>query len=145
MHKPALFAMTLLLAGCTTVAGRLTGTPGEEWDTELRPQNGSSVRGSVEAKSGPGGTTATIRLVGGVPGTTHPWHLHRGKCGSNGAIVGEMTAYPPLVVGNDGQTSATASIAPDIGGGSDKDYHVNVHASPQNMAVVVSCGNLDAD
>lgn len=145
MRSVALLVSTVVLVGCSTVAGRIGGTPGEDWDAELTPQGGSSVRGTVTAKSGVGGTTSTIQIRGAMAGATHPWHIHRGDCGSNGAIVGEASAYPPLVVGADGLASATASIGPDIDTAQDDDYYVNVHASPQNMASIIACGELDED
>lgn len=106
--------------------GWYVSAPGEDWKAELRGQSGATVGGTVEARSGTEGTTATIQLQGASSGSRHPWHIHRGTCGSNGPIVGPATAYPLLVVGSD-----------------DDAYYVNVHASPENMGTIVSCGQLD--
>ena len=132
----------LLLAACSTVRNRISAE-GEDWNARLGSTTGSTVSGTTEARSGTSGTTATIRIQGASSGSTHPWHIHRGACGSNGPIVGPANAYPHLVVGADGRATATATVAVDIGVGDEDDYHVNVHASPQNMGTIVACGDLD--
>ena len=142
MHRYSVLAAVVLVAGCATIQNRVSA-PGEDWKAELRGQSGTTVGGTVEARSGTEGTTATIRLQGASSGSRHPWHIHRGTCGSNGPIVGPATAYPLLMVGSDGRATATATIGLDIGVGDDDAYYVNVHASPQNLGTIVSCGQLD--
>jgi Cu/Zn superoxide dismutase len=142
MKTHAILAATLLVAGCATVQQRISAE-GEDWDATLSSTTGSTVGGTVEARSGTTGTTATIRLQGAASGGRHPWHIHRGTCGSNGPIVGPASAYPVLVVGADGRATATATLAEDIGIGDVDDFYVNVHASPQNMGTIIACGDLD--
>jgi hypothetical protein len=88
----------------------------------------------------PGQTQAHVDISNAVPGAQHPWHVHRGQCGSDQGIFGPADAYKPLKVENDGKASGTAVLPvplPKTG-----DYFVNVHASAKNMKSIVACGNL---
>ena len=88
----------------------------------------------------PGQTQAHVEISNAVPGAKHPWHVHRGQCGSDQGIFGPADAYKPLKVESDGKASATATLSvtlPKTG-----DYFVNVHASANNMKTIVACGNL---
>jgi hypothetical protein len=88
----------------------------------------------------PGQTQAHVDISNAVPGAKHPWHVHRGKCGSDQGIFGPADGYKPLKVESDGKASAAAVLSvplPKTG-----DYFVNVHASATNMKTIVACGNL---
>jgi hypothetical protein len=93
-----------------------------------------------EQRGEPTRSQAHVEVTNAVPGGDHPWHVHQGQCGSNGPIVGPATAYRSLEVDNDGKASATADLPiamPRTG-----QYHVNVHASVNNMGTIIACGNL---
>lgn len=88
----------------------------------------------------PGQTVAQVEITNAVPGGKHPWHVHKGQCGSDQGILGPADGYKPLQVGSDGKASSTAVLPvprPKTG-----DYFVNVHASAKNMKTTVACGNL---
>ena len=85
-------------------------------------------------------TRAHVSIANAPPGGRHPWHVHRGQCGSDQGILGPADAYPVLKVGGNGQADADATLPiplPRQG-----DFFVNVHASPANMGTIVACGNL---
>lgn len=87
-----------------------------------------------------GETRAHVDISNAIPGAKHPWHVHRGQCGSDQGIFGAADAYKPLEVEKDGKASSTATLqvpAPKTG-----QYFVNVHASASNMKSIVACGNL---
>jgi hypothetical protein len=98
-------------------------------------------RGWWGAQQGePTRSQAHVEITNAVPGGDHPWHVHQGQCGSNGPIVGSANAYRSLEVDKDGRASATADLAlpmPRTG-----QYHVNVHASANNLGTIIACGNL---
>lgn len=142
MRPYSMLAVAILIAGCTTVQNRVSA-PGEDWNASLSSQSGTTVGGTVQARAGETGTTATISLQGASSGARHPWHIHKGTCGSNGPIVGPASAYPVLMVGSDGRATATATVSVNIDVGEDDDYYVNVHASPENLGTIVACGDLD--
>jgi hypothetical protein len=103
----------------------------------------SDIRGegwaAVDPKD-PNKTQAYVSISNAVPNAVHPWHVHRGECGSDQGIAGPADAYPPLKVNGDGKAQATADLGvtmPRSGR-----YFVNVHASPKNMSRIVACGNL---
>ena len=87
-----------------------------------------------------GQIVAYVSISNAVPKAVHPWHVHRGECGSDQGVAGPADAYPPLKVKDDGRAEATAHLAtslPRTGR-----FFINVHASPKNMKTIVACGNL---
>ncbi len=85
-------------------------------------------------------TRAGVEISNAAPGGVHPWHVHRGQCGSDQGIFGPADAYDPLKVEGDGRATATAELPialPRTGS-----FFVNVHASSRNMSTIVACGNL---
>jgi hypothetical protein len=99
------------------------------------------VRGTgTWAREGDNASLVTVTVSNATPGGIHPWHVHRGRCGDNGPIVGDAAAYKPLAVDGNGNASSTARLnvtLPDSG-----NYYVNVHALATNMGTIISCGNL---
>jgi hypothetical protein len=113
-----------------------------KWGGKLAPQGGTSVAGAVTIEPGSSGTSthAVVTITGGDPGVTYPWHVHSGKCGDNGGVVGQAPAYTPIKIGNDGNGKVDVTLPfaiPDNGA-----YYVNIHKSATDMATIVSCGNL---
>jgi hypothetical protein len=85
-------------------------------------------------------TRAQVQISNAVPGGQHPWHVHRGQCGSDQGIFGPADAYEPLKVEGNGRATSSATLPvafPRTG-----EYFVNVHASSKNMRAIVACGNL---
>src|SRR5215207_5506503 len=85
-------------------------------------------------------TQAYVEISNAAPGGQHPWHVHRGQCGSDLGVLGPADDYPVLKVDGDGEASADAELPlpmPVTG-----QYFVNVHASAANMGTIVACGNL---
>ena len=124
------------LAGATSVAFD------HEWKAVLAPVSGSNITGDaeVEGKDKDKKTEAEVSIKGATAGAEHPWHVHQGKCGSNGGIVGPATAYPVLKVKEDGSAKAEAHL--DIAAPTSGEYFVNVHKSASDLKTIVSCGNL---
>ena len=115
---------------------------GEDWSAKLAGQgNFTRVSGTARAVSMNAQLTANVSLTGATPGAVHPWHVHEGKCGSGGAIVGDASAYTPLTVGSDGTAQGNATVNATLHEA--REYHVNVHASASDMATIIACGNLD--
>lgn len=85
-------------------------------------------------------TLAHVEISNAVPGGVHPWHVHRGQCGTDLGILGPADAYKPLKVEGNGRASSDATLPvvfPRSG-----DLFVNIHASTKNMSTIVACGNL---
>lgn len=115
---------------------------GEEWEGSIRGLNMySAMTGTARARVVEGVADISVSLRGGTPGQTHPWHLHEGKCGSGGPIVGDPYAYPPITIGATGNATATAKIQKSLNEA--LDYHVNFHASSSEMATIIACGEID--
>ena len=112
-----------------------------EWTATIRSLEDDGHNGSATARALPDGRTeVTVTLSGGSGGGEHPWHVHRGTCGSNGEIVGSKNAYPILRPDQSGYASETARIdtALDPSGS----YYINIHQSPNQLDVIVACGEL---
>jgi hypothetical protein len=99
------------------------------------------VRGTAQwSRTGDTASTVNVTISNATAGGVHPWHVHRGRCGENGPIVGSAAAYSPLSVDNQGNASASAQL--DMTLPQSGDYYVNVHASSANLGTIISCGNL---
>lgn len=147
MHR-ILTAGLLVLAACSAKSeGDHDGDPISntvgDWSGDLSAMSGSSVTGTAKVQSVAVGAGATISISGATPGAQHPWHIHRGTCGSNGPIVGNAGSYPVLSVGADGRAAANASIGAALV--EETPYYVNVHLSPGALGTIVACGEIDND
>jgi hypothetical protein len=99
-----------------------------------------TVSGSVRAVASLGTTAVFVNLRGGQRGASHPWRIHTGRCGSNGASVAPSDAFPPLEPGDDGSDRVTTTIPVQLSPSGS--YHVNVHLSRERMDVIIGCGEL---
>lgn len=114
---------------------------GEDWKTDLHSTGSmAGIGGTSRAKVADGKTTASITVTGLMAGSTHPWHVHAGKCGSGGPIVGDPNAYTALSVGSDGTARSSAMLMVRLEEAAA--YHVNVHQSASMMENIIACGNL---
>lgn len=145
-----LFAMTLGGTACrsstpTTELNPRDAARRNEWKASLFTPSTLAgvmqVRGTaVWAGQGDAASLVTVTISNATSGGLHPWHIHRGRCGDNGPIVGDASAYKPLAVDNKGNSSASARL--NIPLPRDGNYFVNVHALATNMGTIISCGNL---
>ncbi|MFI5248855.1 MAG: hypothetical protein ACHQTF_02735 [Gemmatimonadales bacterium] len=138
-HGASLTSSTVPAGAAATSEGQ-----GMKMTATLTPAKGGTIAGtaSVEPGTGAGTTVATVSLTGAKPGAVYPWHVHVGKCGMTpgGKVWGDPSAYKPLTAGSDGTAKGTATISMAVPASGD--YYVNIHASPSDMATIVSCGNL---
>jgi CHRD domain-containing protein len=113
-----------------------------KWSVKLAPQGGTNVAGTATVEPGKdaSSTHATVSLTGGDAGATYPWHVHSGKCGDNGGVVGVASAYTPITISKSGSGKVDVTLPfaiPDNGS-----YYINIHKSASDMGTIVSCGNL---
>ena len=114
----------------------------EGWKGSLAAVGASAVTGTATGTTANDASHVTVNVMGATAGATLPWHVHEGKCGDAGPpIVGDVSAYPPLVVGSDGRATATAHLNVKLNEA--KNYIVNVHASPTNLGTIVACGDFN--
>lgn len=98
------------------------------------------IRGSTSMSADGSQTRASIEIHNAARGGVHPWHVHVGRCGSNGPVLGSAGAYPALKVDGGGKAEENARL--DVPLPYTGEYYVNVHASAENMQTIVACGNL---
>lgn len=74
----------------------------------LAPKNNSGITGSVIVNESADSTTITVILKGGVPGNTHPTHIHHGTCAEPGAVLQPLTS---VTIGADSTGTSTTTVA----------------------------------
>jgi hypothetical protein len=140
MRRAALLTAFALALGVPQLSGSAQGQE-EMWQADLQGQGEhAELTGLAQASSTANSATVTTTVTGAQGGATHPWHIHQGTCGSGGPIVGNPTAYPPLVAGDTGNASSGAKL--DVGLEPGGEYHVNLHASGEDLATIAACGEL---
>jgi hypothetical protein len=116
---------------------------GEGWKANIAGRGSwTGASGTSTAKVEGNNTVVTLVLTGLPQGGPYPWHVHDGTCETGGPIVGDATAYPPLMVGADGRAEANARLL-NLKLNEAKKYHINVHRSPTDQATIIACGELD--
>jgi LPXTG-motif cell wall-anchored protein len=100
---------------------------------QLMEQNGSGVMGTAMLMPMGNQTMVTVELTN-APGP-HPIHFHEGTCANlNPAVKIPLTA----VSANRSETTVDASLATI----QSMQHSINVHKSPQEASVYVSCGEV---
>lgn len=107
------------------------------WTATLEPVGASTMRGTATVQAVNNQQTIHLQITGGAPGTSHPWHIHSGSCGTGGSVVGS-TPYPALGTSSDGTASMSTVLATPVSGGN---HFVDIHVSPSDPTVA-ACGEL---
>jgi len=100
----------------------------------LAAQNNSGMSGTAVLTPDGSGTKVVLTLSN-APGP-HPAHIHSGSCPTVGAVVYPLTS----VMNGRSETTVAASIADIL----KQPMAINVHKSPQEIAVYTACGNVTA-
>jgi hypothetical protein len=142
MHRHFAVLPLLLVGACAAaIEADTVPPPVMRWEANLTgTQQFPEVTAEANVIRTVGVTTVELRLAGGQPGATHPWHIHHGTCAQSGGIVGEPGSYPPLRVEQVGTAVGTAVIDFELQPG--QPFHINVHRSANEMGTIVACGDL---
>ena len=111
------------------------------WEADLIPTELYSTLGgtsTVESFSGEQAFTASIFIIGDIPGMVRPWHVHVGAC-PGGSIVGPDEAYPRVTIGDDGSGAVETNLLQALDDGA---YSINVHYSDAEFSRIIACGDL---
>ena len=155
MHRKQLM---MALGGSALLA---TFALGPSWHATISSTDGSSIAGSASVvpstPSQPMTTdtaatparpsesseyTANITLTGAKANASLAWHVHEGKCGSAGAVVGTEASYKAVTTDGKGGGQSSASVKGSLTEG--RDYSVNVHSGANDSDPVIACGSLSA-
>jgi hypothetical protein len=118
-----------------TAAAAPVGKPLKTETVRLHSMGNSGVTGTALFRYN-GKTTRvklTVRHLRAM--SLHPAHIHLGRCSKMGAI---LHPFPVIHAGRNGIGVVRTSFAGPFSG---KDWSVNVHVSPANLAVI-ACGNV---
>lgn len=120
---------------------------GEEVTYELSQKGDSGVSGTATFAEIEGGSTLiTIDLNGTPSDGNHPSHIHINTAAEGGGIVVSLTNI-------DGSTGESETTVESTDGGDritysqliEYDGYINVHLSPEDLATVVSQGDIGAN
>lgn len=108
----------------------------------LSPVGSSRIAGIVSLKPGKDSTqiNATIEIHGGTVDDQRPWQIRSGRCGDNATIEGAVAMYRKLSVRADGTANARQTL--NIPMPDPATHSVTVSQSPNDIEVIVACGNL---
>ncbi len=143
----SLLAATATLAACSSGGSEMeTMSPGgmdndaPRWTANIESLVFDGHGGSATAWIEGSQTVIRTTLNRGAAGGVHPWHIHEGRCGSGGGVVGSGSAYAALRPGTDNDATETARL--DAVLSESGQYYVNIHQSSSAMGTIVGCGNL---
>ncbi|HEY2704369.1 MAG TPA: CHRD domain-containing protein [Candidatus Dormibacteraeota bacterium] len=124
------------------VCADLTGHPGQ---LAMGPNGaaGDNVTGTATLIRDPGTRELTVKVVldGLEPSTSHPAHIHNGRCEAQGSVAIPLTALQADAKGH-AESTTTVKDAPEFG-----TWYVNVHRGPGLNGpefTPISCGNVVA-
>lgn len=87
--------------------------------------------------------TVTVWLSGLAPKSTHPAHIHKGDCKSNGAIVYTLN---PIVADSTGVGTSETTIPQVTNGIPQSGWYLNAHDGPELapalQATSIACANI---
>ncbi|MBI4499367.1 MAG: CHRD domain-containing protein [Chloroflexi bacterium] len=100
----------------------------------MNAQNNSGQNGSVTLTAKGDQTDVLIDIAPGAAGVAQPAHIHDGTCANLGGVK-----YPLTNV-TEGKSTTTVNV--DLATLEKGTYAVNVHKSPQEVRVYVSCADI---
>lgn len=142
------------VAATAAAESRWTATlnPVQERTAEIRQSGTNRARGTFVMSRGdnPGWSRVTLNFNSNSSrggSTTASWAIVPGSCGTDGAPVLPVSAFPVMELGGSGSGQVTSQIHWDFPmSGS---YHVNIYrsggvmnAESRSIAAVLACGNL---
>ena len=151
MHSVLMTRLSLIclfpLTGCASGQETDLRPIPAAWTADVQAMVGTEPGGFATVTVLPDGETrANLTLRGGIAGGRHPWRIREGRCpggdsepGSVGNEVGGAGDYPPLEPNDSGNASRTAILAIMLP--LEREYHLDVYESEENMSVV-ACGDL---
>lgn len=149
-HSWTVIALGLAAAACakqpTTELSTQAYPVGERWNatmgTPAELAGVAQVRGNAWMARNGNETRIQVNIQNATPGGRHPWHVHLGECGNDRGIFGPADRYGIMQVNSEGRASHTITLPVALPASGM--YMVNVHASAENPATIVACGNLAA-
>ena len=134
-----LLALALVGALATVFAG--TALAQTAAMATLTPTGGSRLSGAATLTAQGNQTMVTVRITGGTPNSTHPNHIHTGRCENVGGIVHPLNDLATDAQGNaTGTTMVNAPLASVAGGNNS----IMAHAGPAMPTPGVACGTIVA-
>jgi len=142
-----LVAFMLIAAACstsepsTTNGSTTSGPTNQTANATLKhvPTGTSDVKWDATSKT----LTVTVWLSGLAPKSTHPQHIHKGDCNSDGAVVYTLN---PIVADGTGVGTSETTIADVANGIPQSGWYLNVHngpgLSPDLQATPIACANI---
>jgi hypothetical protein len=139
----ALLALGALLAGSVATVPVAAMTHSQAGTTvlhvRLRQQAFSGVTGTATVSYDAATDMTTVKVKGLEPGSSHPEHIHAGKCTTNGPV---LVVLNTIEANANGTGVATTTFKGSV---MHKAAYINVHMGPGlklTQFTVLACGEL---
>lgn len=132
-------ALLALLPGCK---GSPAEPPVTAWQAVLEPSGDQlGPRGTLGAVSQGFNTRFSVQVEFAEPKAAYSWRVREGTCAAAaGAVVGGRAGYPDVVTSDQGEGSASGTVAVRLRSG--ERYHAVITAPGDNGATL-ACGVLE--
>ena len=130
---PRTLLVSLMLGLVGTVLASAAATAQQPLTINLSEQNGSGINGTAVLTPMGNQTRVVVNVRGPATGPL-PAHIHVGQCPNPGAVVAPLTSI------QNGTSETTVNMTIDQMRAAR--HAVNLHKSPQEASVYVSCGDL---
>lgn len=129
--------LAIALSFLTFVALAGTAAAADPVTIQMKVQNNSGQSGTATLTDLGNGTTKVVVETTGAPAGPQPIHIHEGTC----TALNPQVKFPLTSMAN-GKSETTVNVA--LSALVASPHSINVHKSPQEAAVYVSCGEVVA-
>jgi len=140
-----LLTLTLIVTACATSQQKDGGTLPVGETTQAKATLSHTPTGTSDLKWNAANQTltVTVHLTGLAPKSTHPGHIHKGDCGSNGATVHSIN---PVVADDKGVGMSETTIQQVKEGIPQSGWYINIHNGPELTTplqkIAITCGEI---
>ena len=138
-----LLTFMLIVAACSTSQQTPTGDATQKNQASATLKHTPTGTSELKWNAADQTLTVSIRLSGLAPKSTHPAHIHKGNCNSDGATVFPLNS---VVADSTGVGTSDTTISQDTKAIPDGSWYINVHNGPGSTSDLqkapIACGNI---
>ncbi len=106
-------------------------------NVQMNALNDSGQQGSATLTSLANGKTRVVLDLTGSPAGPQPTHIHKGTCDN-------LNPQPEYPLTNTASGKSETEVAVSLDDLLAQDFAINVHKSPEEVAIYTSCGDIKA-
>src|SRR5690242_9729643 len=138
-----ILASLLIVVACGTATNSPSSAPTLPTQTQVALSHAPIGASDLTWDASSQALIVKVTLNGLAPNSTHPEHIHKGDCSSNGDIVYKLN---PLTANSLGAGTSETTIPGVKDGIPVKDWYINVHngpgVSPDIQFAPIACANI---